>query len=439
MLSNPLNGRFSAFAILWFFLLPQQLWAQTIDEIQDQPVWTYGIKATFGIFNFRDSLFVDKDPDPPGNLSDDWAELTIKPWVKFRKESDSSEWFGAVSWAYARTGDDAADISGGGAHSGDFDELYLGWRYGETDSGQIELAGGRYPYQIAHGLLISDGYADGGSRGALWSNPRTAWAPAAVARYLHGGHRLEAFYLERDERPEFDPDTRISGINYQWQSAGEQWTLGASYLKLKANELDKQIDGADVWNFRVYTQPFAFPLTIEAEWAKENNGLALDSTAWYIQPYWTWEDVKWQPTLYYRYAFYEGDNPNTAANEDFDPLFPAFHDWGSWWQGEIAGEYFLSNSNLKTHMLRLRTKPTDNIGTGLLFFDYALDQPGSYQGGVSSSDLGQEVNWFMDWQVSKMFSLNFILAHNNPGKAIEEAFGRKKSFKYAMVYLAFSY
>ena len=25
-----------------------------------------------------------------------------------------------------------------------------------------------------------------------------------------------------------------------------------------------------------------------------------------------------------------------------------FSDWGTWWQGEIAGEYFLSNSNLRS-------------------------------------------------------------------------------------------
>ena len=67
-------------------------------------------------------------------------------------------------------------------------------------------------------------------------------------------------------------------------------------------------------------------------------------------------------------------------------------------QGEIAGEYFLSNSNLKTHMLRLHTTPRDDIGTGLIFFDYKLDQPGSYQDGVVSDELGQEVNWYMDWK-----------------------------------------
>jgi hypothetical protein len=90
-------------------------------------------------------------------------------------------------------------------------------------------------------------------------------------------------------------------------------------------------------------------------------------------------------------------------------------------------------------MLRLHTEPRANIGTGLIYFNYSLDQPGSYQGGVVSDDLAKEINWYMDWSFNPMFTLSFILARNNPGPAVEEAFGRSKSFKYAMVFLAFNY
>ena len=401
--------------------------------------WNYGIQVSGGYFNFRNSLYQEIDPDPPGNLGDDWTEFAIKPWVGFERDTAAGTWFGKASWAYARTGDDASEVSGGHASSSDFDSLYLGWRYGSVESGQLEMAGGRYPYQIGHGFLLADGYADGGSRGALWTNPRTAWAPGVRLQYRLRGHTAEIFYLERDDRPEWDADIRLSGANYEWQSADQAWTLGASYMNFRASELERQLDGADVWNFRIYTRPFAVPLTIEAEWAYEDNGLLLDSNAWYIQPHWTWENVAWQPTLYYRYAIFEGDDPDTLADEDFDPLFPAFHDWGSWWQGEIAGEYFLANSNLKTHMIRLHTKPRSNIGTGLIYFDYSLDQPGSFEGGVTSDRVARELNWYMDWSVSELFTFSFVLARNNPGPAIEEAYGRTESFKYAMIFLKFSY
>jgi hypothetical protein len=409
------------------------------DDESGDTRWDYGVKVTAGYFNFRNSLYVDIGPDPPGNLGEDWTEFAIKPHVGFERDTSFGAWFGEASWAYARTGDDASEISGGRASSTDFDNLYLGWRYGSVNTGQFEIAGGRYPYQIANGLLLADGYADGGSRGALWTNPRMAWAPGGRLQYRHSGHTVDVFYRERDDRPEWDGDIRLSGVNYEWQSAARAWTLGASYLKFRASELEQHLDGADVWNFRVYTSPFSVPLTIEAEWVSEDNGLLLDSTAWYIQPFWTWKKSPWQPTLYYRYAVFEGDDPDTLANEDFDPLFPAFHDWGSWWQGEIAGEYFLANSNLKTHMLRLHMSPRDTIGTGVLYFDYALDQPGSFAGGVSSDKLAREINWYMDWKVNRMFTFSFVLARNNPGPAVEEAYGRTKSFKYGMIFLAFEY
>lgn len=414
-------------------------WALAGEIADGNTTWEYGVAAGLGYFNFRESLFVDIEPDPPGNLSDDWYEFYIKPYLRFETQLGNSQFFGEASLAYARTGDDAADVSGGAADSIDFDNLYLGWRYGTEDTGQFEVAGGRYTYQIANGFIISDGYADGGSRGAIWSNPRKAWAPAFMARLVHTAHKVEGFYLDRDERPESDSETTIAGINYEWSPGGADLTLGASYLSLEANELAPDRDGADVWNLRVYARPFSVPLDIDAEWVWEDNGPALDATAWYIQPYWSWEEASWPTTLYYRYAYFEGDDPDTLTNEAFDPLFPAFYDWGSWWQGEIAGEYFISNSNLITNMLRVHTRPSDSIGTGLIYFNYKLDQPGSYQGGVLSDDLGDEINWYMDWKFSPLFSLSLVLARTSPGRAVEEAFDRTKDFKYAMVYLGFSY
>jgi hypothetical protein len=408
-------------------------------ETSTEPLqWDWGVSGGMGYFNFRNSLFVRPDPDPPSNLSEDWFEFFVKPWISFSYRSGGGEWFGEAAWAYVRTDDAAADIAGGGADSADLDQLYLGWRSVDGEHGDFEVAAGRYPYQIARGFLISDGYADGGSRGGLWSNARKAWAPGAKAMYSRSGHQLEVFYLDRDERPESDSEIRISGVNYQWQNADEAWTLGASFLRTRANELKLTLDGADILNLRAYSRPFGVPLDIDGEWVRQDNGPLLDANAWYLQTAWTWEDAAWQPKLYYRYALFEGDDPNTLANENYEPMFPAFYDWGSWWQGEIAGEYFLSNSNLRTHMLRLHTVPRDNVSSGLIYFDYRLDQPASYQGGVSTRDLARELNWYLDWKINPMFTASFVLARNQPGKAVEEAFGRTESFRYFMVYLGFA-
>lgn len=90
-------------------------------------------------------------------------------------------------------------------------------------------------------------------------------------------------------------------------------------------------------------------------------------------------------------------------------------------------------------MLRLHTNPTSRIGTGLIWFDFSLDQPGSYQGGVESDELGQEINWYMDWEFHRSLMLSLVLARTEPGRAVVEAFGRTEPFKYAMVYLTLDY
>ena len=100
------------------------------------------------------------------------------------------------------------------------------------------------------------------------------------------------------------------------------------------------------------------------------------------------------PRISYRYAIFEGDDAGTAANEAFDGLFTGFYDWGAWWQGEIAGEYFVSNSNLISHQLRVHVTPRGDIATGLMLYDFQADEPAS--SGVTSDDVARELDWYMD-------------------------------------------
>ena len=147
----------------------------------------------------------------------------------------------------------------------------------------------------------------------------------------------------------------------------------------------------------------------------------------------------WKPKLSYRYAFFQGDDVTTPENEAFDPLFLGFNDWGTWWQGEIAGEFFLSNSNLKSHEIRLHMTPTEAIGTGLIFFNFNLDQPASFAPGVTAKDVANELDWYLDWKINENFTASFVAVYGDPGKAVQQGFDRTKNFTYGMVYLAYAY
>ena len=131
------------------------------------------------------------------------------------------------------------------------------------------------------------------------------------------------------------------------------------------------------------------------------------------------------------------------------PLSPAFrvfpsrpstcaggYDWGTWSQGENAGEYFVSNSNLISHQVRLHLAPSEEIGTGLIFYRFLLDQPASLASSVTSSNLASELDWYTDWKPNAHFSFSLIVAWAKPGEAVVQAYGRTQDFLYGMIFAA---
>ena len=150
-------------------------------------------------------------------------------------------------------------------------------------------------------------------------------------------------------------------------------------------------------------------------------------------------DTAWKPKLSYRYAVFEGDDPTTPENEAFDGLLTGFYDWGTWWQGEIAGEYFLSNSNLKSHLARVHLAPTAAVGTGLLFFKFDVDQPRAVGPQVTATDAAAEIDAYTDWKLNANVTISLVGAFADPGKAVEQSSGRTRNFGYGMAYLAYSF
>jgi hypothetical protein len=304
----------------------------------------------------------------------------------------------------------------------------------------LKFTVGRAPYKIGHGFLLWDGAAEGGSRGGYWSNARKAWEQAAIGEFKANGSTFQLFYLKRDELPESDTGTRLYGGNYELSLAEDTTTFGFTYLKTKSDKRPLR-DGMDVYDGRLFTAPFrGLPdLSFEFEYAQEQNGSALTAEAYTAQIAYKFSSIGWKPQLSYRYAFFGGDKPNTSTNEGFDSLFTGFYDWGTWWQGEIAGEYFLSNSNLISHQVRLHLAPSESVTGGLIAYDFKLDQPATFAEGVTSTDVGAELDAYLDWKINKNFTASFVLAYADPHKALEQGYGRTSSFDYGMVYIAYAF
>jgi hypothetical protein len=407
--------------------------------------WTFNLDASWGNFGFMNSLYTNPKPDEPsGNLGDNWFEGAVKPALtgSYTTRGLWTLW-GKVSAVGERTYGASPSLVGEDASSFKAEDLAFGIKSGKAlDFGEdaLEFTVGRAPYQLGHGFLVWDGAAEGGTRGGYWTNARKAFAFTSIARVKTKVHKVEVFYLKRDELPEADTNTRLSGVNYE-ASLGESTTLGGTYLKFWANDLKPERNGLGVVNLRAHTAPFpSFQgLSFELEYARERNGDLLDSHAWTLQGAYEFAGARWKPKVSYRYALFQGDDPATAKNEAWDALLSGFYDWGSWWQGEIAGEYFVSNSNLASHQVRLHLAPTEKIGTGVIGWDFLADQPGSVGPGVTARDIAFELDWYMDWKLNKNFTASFVAAFANPGAVVEQNSGRTKNFGYGMIYFAYSY
>ncbi len=408
--------------------------------------WTFNLDAGWGSFGFANSLFNNpKEPGVDENLSDQWFEGYVKPALSATYTlASSSQIYGKVSAVGERTYGSVPAAFGEDVSSFGPEDLSIGWRSGKAltvGENALDFVIGRTQYQLGHGFLLWDGAAEGGSRGGYWTNARKAFEFAAIGRFKPGPHAIEAFYLDKDELEESESGSRLWGANYEI-TVGEDTTIGATYMKWFADaEINPGRDGLNVFNLRAYTAPLASApgLSFEVEYASERNGEALDSNAWTVQGAYELSETTWTPTLSYRYAFFQGDDPDTAANEAFDPLFLGFYDWGTWWQGEIAGEYFLSNSNLKSHLFRVHVDPSDAVGGGLMFFKFTFDQPGSVGPDVTDTDAAFEIDAYVDWKLNQNFTLSLLGAYADPGKGVQQATGRTKNFAYGMAYLAYSF
>jgi hypothetical protein len=415
--------------------------------LPSQIKWTLNIDAGWGNFGFANSLYDNpKEPGVTEDLSDQWFEGFVKPALSavYTLES-TSVIYGKVSVVGERTYGSVPAAFGQDISSFGPEDLSIGWRSGEAlpglGSNALDVVVGRTQYRLGKGFLLWDGAAEGGSRGGYWTNARKAFEFAMIGRLKPGPHTVEAFYLDKDELPEAESGSRLWGTNYEF-TAGPATTLGATYMRFAAHaDVRPGRDALNVVNIRAYTAPLRTvpDLSFDFEYASERNGDALHSNAWTVTGSYEFSKVAWKPALSYRYAYFQGDDPETPANEAFDPLLLGFSDWGTWWQGEIAGEYFLSNSNLKSHLFRVHANPIESVSGGLLFFQFFLDQPASAGENVTSDQVAFETNAYVDWKLNSAFTVSIVGAYGDPGKAVQQSSGRTKNFAYGMLYFGYSF
>lgn len=329
--------------------------------------------------------------------------------------------FGGVSAVGAMTrGDsDAGGFTHDDPESVGLETAFVGWKsadlFPSLGKDALTLSGGRQNFMIDNGFLIGDGHADQGKDAAAWIGPRTAFKNTLIAQLDTGKIHADVFDLTASadlEYADYKENLRLRGGNFEWRDS--LGTLGATYYHtLDADNAAR--DGVDVYDVRAKGTPFtALPqVSLAGEYVWQKGGDADKSAhSWYAQASYAFTDVPWTPTLTYR---------RTQYSDDYDPMTYGYGgEYGTWYQGEIVGEYMLFNSNVNIDLLKLALQPRENIDFGVMGYRFRLDKAPE---GVTSRDFANELDVYVNWTVTPSLTVSAVYGMALPGDAAKQIYG----------------
>ncbi len=336
--------------------------------------------------------------------------------------------FARLSGIFAATGGglNAAATNYGKIQNDDYsiEDTYLKWASGGLLPGlgqdAVQVIGGRYTYRIGDGFLFYNGASGGGNRVVPWMAPHHAFAQTGIFHLDTHNILVEGFYLSPSDHPR--TNTRLAGVNLEYRLS-DTFSTGFTYANFfHSDENSRQ--GLNVMYWRGQGAPVASIRDLYVAWsvALESNGNTnANALGWYITPSYTFSNLRWQPTLYYRYASFSGGGTN--GNRNFDPLFYGMSDWGSWYQGDILGNWVQSNSNLNSQLVRLNMVLSDTAILNLLYYHFSLD---SRHGSIStvepvtSKNLADEINLDLDLTITNWWSTTLMVGTDVPGTAARQ-------------------
>ena len=350
---------------------------------------------------------------------------------------------GRTSAIFSMTGGglDAGATNADDLHPWDYalESGYLEWASGplfpELGYDVVTISGGPQNFIIADGFLFARGATNGGTRGASWLNPRTAFKQTGIVSLQLRDVLLQGFYLE----PNYNPatHTKLGGVNIE-TPAGEYATIGFTYCNIFDSDVQTE-KGLNVFYGRWAATPLpALPdfHLVSALAAESNGGLVSGATGWYVSPSYEFSQYRWEPKLSYRYASFSGGGSNGDRN--FDPLFFGSIDWGTWYQGEILGNWVTNNSNLITHQVRLEFSPTASTTVNLIFYKFLLYSTAQNLVKkpvmpVTSKNLADEIDLTVEYAPTPWWVIALTLCASIPDRAATQMTGGTETWMQSML------
>ncbi|MCD6527731.1 MAG: hypothetical protein J7K75_12145 [Desulfuromonas sp.] len=373
-----------------------------------------------------------------------WYEMYAKPVLNasYTNETFGTIYGGLSMVASSTYGDgDIAGFTSDNSDGWESEQAYLGFKTGLLSGmgiDNLDISAGEQEFTIGDGFLVADAEFDS-AYGCYWMAPRKSFRKTAIVKADMGAVHTDLFYLMSD----LDyGDTELYGVNVEYVSE-KLGTVGASYMTVddaKEGHFYQNRKGMDIYSVRGQGSVGVENLFLAAEYVQQTEGdrQDVDANAYYAEVAYTFAQCPWTPTLTYKYAFFSGDEDGALSvadggdgdYENFDPMFYGFlRGWGNHFMGEIVGEYYLFNSNQKTHMVKLDVAPFEGLNVGAIYYDFSLDEENLFGQDLSDDHFAQEVNIYADYAVTDNLWVSAVFAWATPKKAGEEYTGGEQDMK----------
>ena len=378
------------------------------DNVSIKPV----LELTAGAF-YSDKSY--NNPDASGDVS--WQEAYAKYGFEAEVQHDGGTFYGsAIGISSGTFGDgDAGGMTTGQERKTSLEEWTAGWRNGSAENASFDIRAGRQNIQIADGFVVAGdalnmgkGLADGElNRGGGYYLAARRSFDFAVQMKLQLNEQLKTqwYYLESDNKAQYQPT--LWATDWQYQSGSSN--LGLTYLQvtdLKDPNQESLRDDLKNVALRAKTQVNT-QLAFNAEYVYQDLK-HHEENAWYAALNYTFDQLPYQPVLGYRYS---------SFSENYDPLFYGNTDagFGTWFQGEVAGNYAGPfSSNARIHQLSLQASVKENLHLGVLAYQFDTIKK------ANENLDGHEVDAFAVWSPTANINVIPLVGWYKPKKDISE-------------------
>jgi hypothetical protein len=337
------------------------------------------------------------------------------------------------------------------------EDAYVGIVGGNTSASgnrlAFNLSAGRQRFTLANALLIANTAANGDERAALQANARWASDLLALGQLSYNDTKLEVFYVDPDELPVIDTNTRIGGINVETLPL-PGLMLAASYLSSPQSSYSYFGPTGSVIGTRQGLETVDLRFTWAApgnvsgpffggEIARQTNrNFSMQANAAYLEAGYTFADSPWTPSVGYRLSYFSGDDPATATYERWDPLLSGGN--GEQWVQGSNHFKVVQDSNVIAHRIQARMRPSPKVEIVPQLWAFYADSLNNIGGNpaltfLGDTEYGYEANVTVKWFASRNLYVHGMLAYTVPGEAVDLALDDPGNWLGLMFFLRYAF